>query len=202
MSKSICIVSPSVNMGGIERALVVLANYFVSEGHKVSFISCLARHHFYVLDTKIYLIEPDFKHSGRFLTKIIYYLRVSFFIRRTIRKIQPDVVLSFGDWFNPLVLMSLLGLEYPAFISDRTSPDFKFKFPIKPFKRWLYPKSAGFIAQTRRAADYNHEKFGKIKHSCHSECIKGGKIISRDLKGKDHSLCRTVFMGKRSGKVD
>lgn len=106
-------------------------------------------------------MEPAFKHSGRFLNKTVYYLRVSLFIRRNVKEFKPDAVLSFGDWFNPLVLFSLLGLKYPVYISDRTSPDFKFKFPIKPLKRLLYPKSAGFVAQTRRAALYNESRFGR-----------------------------------------
>ncbi len=147
-------------MGGIERALVVLSNYFVNEGFKVNFISCLNRHHFYVLDPRISFKEPPFKRTGRFLNKEIYYLRVGFFIRRTVKEIKPDGILSFGDEFNPLVLISLLGFKYPVFISDRTSPDFKFKFPIKLLKLWLYPKSAGFIAQTMRAARYKNVIFG------------------------------------------
>jgi len=159
MKESICIVSPSLGMGGIERALLVLANYFVSKGHQVHFISCLAHNHFYKINAKINLFEPKFNHSGRRLNKLVYYPSIVFFIRRTIIKIQPDRVLVFGDWFNPLVLLALFDLKYPVFISDRANPDFKIKFPIPQLKKWLYPRSTGFIAQTRRAAEYNRVKF-------------------------------------------
>jgi GalNAc-alpha-(1->4)-GalNAc-alpha-(1->3)-diNAcBac-PP-undecaprenol alpha-1,4-N-acetyl-D-galactosaminyltransferase len=57
-------------------------------------------------------------------------------------------------------LLALYGTKYPVFISDRTSPDYKFSFPIPLMKRWLYPHSAGFIAQTQRAAEYKQKQFG------------------------------------------
>ena len=147
-------------MGGIERALVVLAEYFAERGHHVNFISCLSGPHFYKLTSGINLIELKFKHSERPLCKFIFYIRVIFSLRRTIIKNIPDVVLVFGDWFSPLVLFSLLGLTIPVFISDRTSPDYRFKFPLPLFKKWLYPRSAGFIAQTKRAAEFKHKQFG------------------------------------------
>ena len=157
----ICITSPSLKMGGIERALVVLANYFSDEGYNVTFVSCLKGKAFYSLRRDIVLIEPDFKHNGGIISGVTFYPRLAWFLRQQIKKIKPDVVLAFGDWFSPLVLLSLYRTKYPVFISDRTSPDYNFKFPIPQLKKWLYPKSAGFIAQTKRAADYKHNQFGE-----------------------------------------
>lgn len=159
-NKHICIISPSLKMGGIERALVVLANDFAARGLKVSFVSCLAGERFYQLNERVDLVEPVFRRSGSRLNKLVFYPRMLGFIRKTVKKINPDVVLAFGDWFSPLVLLALYGTKYPVFISDRTSPDYKFRFPIPFLKKWLYPKSAGFIAQTKRAADYKQQQFG------------------------------------------
>ena len=159
-AETICLVSPSLKVGGIERALVVLANEFAARGLKVSFVSCLSGEHFYQLDESITLIEPKFRRSASKLNKLVFYPRMLGFIRRQVNKINPDVLLAFGDWFSPLVLLALYGTQYPVFISDRTSPDYKFSFPIPLLKRWLYPSSAGFIAQTQRAADYKRKKFG------------------------------------------
>lgn len=147
-------------MGGIERALVVLANYFAERGFRVSFISCLKGQHFYSLNENIILIEPDLNHKGGLISALTFYPRLSLIIRNKVKKIIPDVILAFGDWFSPMVLLALYGTNYPVFISDRTSPDYKFKFPIPQLKKWLYPKSAGFIAQTIRAAEYKRKQFG------------------------------------------
>ena len=158
--RHICIISPSLKIGGIERALSILANYFTEKGLEVTFISCLSGDHFYKLSNKVKLIEPFFKHTGGIKSGIIYYPKLLRFIRYNVKKVDPYVVLAFGDWFSPLVLFALYGTKYPVYISDRTSPDYKFKFPIPLLKRWLYPKSAGFIAQTSRAAVYKRKIFG------------------------------------------
>lgn len=147
-------------MGGIERALVVLANHFSEKGYNITFISCLKGQRFYSLVKKIKLIEPGFAHKGGLIRGITFYPRLIRFIRKQVYRADPDVVLAFGDWFSPMVLLALYGTKYPVYISDRTSPDYKFKFPIPQLKKWLYPKSAGFIAQTERAADFKRKQFG------------------------------------------
>jgi GalNAc-alpha-(1->4)-GalNAc-alpha-(1->3)-diNAcBac-PP-undecaprenol alpha-1,4-N-acetyl-D-galactosaminyltransferase len=160
MSKNICIVSPSLKMGGIERALSVLADYFVQQDYTVTFISAQGGEKFYPLDQRIQFFEPDFKRKSGILGKIAFFYSMLFFIRKTVKKQNPDVVLSFGDAFNPIVLFALSGTKYPIYISDRTSPDFPFNAFIRFGKKWFYPKSAGFIAQTKRAADYKRKHFG------------------------------------------
>jgi len=159
--KQICIISPSLKMGGIERALSVLSSYFITTNFEVTFISCLPGDHFYKLQADIKLIEPSIKHSGGLKNGLIYYPKLLLFIRKTVKQIDPDVVLAFGDLFSPLVLLALFKIKYPVFVSDRTSPDYKFKFPIPLMKKLLYTTSAGFIAQTRRAADWKRKQFGK-----------------------------------------
>ena len=69
-AENICLVSPSLKVGGIERALVVLANDFVDRGLKVSFVSCLAGEHFYQLDENVTLIEPKFRCPDNRLNKL------------------------------------------------------------------------------------------------------------------------------------
>ena len=158
--KHICIISPSLKMGGIERALTVLANHFAKTGLRITFISCLAGLRFYDLHPTVQIFEPTFQRATGKFNAVLFYPRLIWFIRKSVIKANPNSVLVFGDWFSPLVLLALFGTKYPVFISDRTSPDYKFKFPIPQLKKWLYPKSAGFIAQSKRAADYKQNQFG------------------------------------------
>lgn len=146
-------------MGGIERALTVLADYFANLGHDVSFISCQAHDPFYEVDQKVRLFEFDYVRKSGVVNKIKFYYNLITYLRKTVTEIKPDSVLSFGDVFNPLVLLALYNNKFPVFISDRTSPDFPFNPVVKFGKKWLYPRSAGFIAQTKRAADYKEAQF-------------------------------------------
>lgn len=158
--KKICIVSPSLKLGGIERALTTLSAEFVKLGHEVHYISCIKDNHFYNLENGIVLHEPKFSRSASFINKILFYPKLLSFLRSKIHSINPDSVLVFGDWFSPLTLLALLGTNFPVYISDRTLPSYKFSFPIPLLKKWLYPKSSGFIAQTQRSKDFKVNKFG------------------------------------------
>ncbi len=166
MNRSICLISPSLKMGGIESSLVILADFFVKSGFNIYFISCFSGSVFYRLNEKVIFIEPGFNHSGTFVSKLFFYPKISWFIRRNVKSTKTDVVLTFGDLFGPLVLLSLLGLKKQIYISDRISPLYNLKFPIPQLKKRLYPKSAGFIAQTRKAAEYKRKQFGDKLNLC------------------------------------
>ena len=56
----ILIIAPSRKMGGIERALSVIANKWVAQGFNVTYVSCLKSDPFYKLDAAIKVIEPNF----------------------------------------------------------------------------------------------------------------------------------------------
>jgi len=157
----ICIISPSLKLGGIERALTTLSQEFQALGLEVHFITCLRDDHFYQLPNGIELYEPTFKRTASKMNKLLFYPRLISYIRKTVKRINPDRVLVFGDWFSPITLLALLGLKFPVYISDRTIPNYKFKFPIPQLKKWLYPKSAGFIAQTQRSKEFKEKIFGK-----------------------------------------
>lgn len=163
-----------MKVGGNERALVVFANYFSQKGHKVLFLSCIAGNHFQTLDDDVSFKEPNYPKSKGLLSKIFYYSNLVLFIRRNVTSFKPDCTLSLGDSFNPIVLFSLLGTKIPRYVGDTTIPHFPFKKIIKFGKRFLYPTSAGFIAQTKVAAEFNRRKFkdrlnikvinGAVKH--------------------------------------
>lgn len=157
----ILIVAPSRKMGGIERALSVLANEWTKLNHEVIYVSCLKSEPFYFLDKRIKVIEPNLRRSSGLINKFFFYPMLLFYLRNEFKVNKPDRILSFGDFFNPLVLIASLGLNNPVYISDRTSPDFNFPSYIKFLKNKLYPKAAGFIAQTQRAYDAKRKQFGE-----------------------------------------
>ena len=88
----ILIVAPSRKMGGIERALSIIANKWVVQGFNVTYVSCLKSEPFYKLDAAIKVIEPNFKRSGGFVNKIFFYPRLINYIRKQVKKEKPDLI--------------------------------------------------------------------------------------------------------------
>jgi len=157
--KKICLVIPSLIGGGMERVMSELANYLAEQGVNVSLILMFRDEMFYSLHPDIKVIQPSFKK--------VYNLTYAFFLfpflRRRIRRLQPDTVLSFGERYNSYVLISTWGLKVPVYISDRSSPNKR----LGPFNLWmskvLYKKAAGIIAQTSKAAELLSERLSEEK---------------------------------------
>ena len=154
---SICLISPSLQMGGLERAMSSLGNYFDAKGYKVYYIVLYRFEKFYTLNENIEFIDPDFDYN---ISKPLYYYKLIKYIRTHVKKINPDTILSFGDYHNAVVLFSLRGLKIPVYVSDRSSPDKKFGKIFTFFKKWTYKNSAGIIAQTQRAANQKLKMLG------------------------------------------
>lgn len=155
---SILIISPSLNAGGIERALTVLANEFVKKGLKVTFLACLPSEPHYILHPEVSLLKSSIPYKGK-LGKIFFYPKLLVFIRSKANELKPDAILSFGDVFNPLVLLALSFSSHKVYISDRTSPNYKINPIAKLLKRIFYAKSTGFIAQTNRVKQHLEKTF-------------------------------------------
>ena len=160
-SKTICIVAPSLQGGGIERALCILSSHFLMRGHVVIYLACRAGNHFYDLDPRVVFREPSFKHTASSRHKILNYCRTILFLRRQLKEFNPDTLLSFGDIINPLAILANLGLGYPIFISDRISPKQKLGWFKNFMKQITYRRASGIIAQTEKAAAYKRKVFGE-----------------------------------------
>jgi glycosyltransferase involved in cell wall biosynthesis len=155
----ICLVIPSLHAGGMERVMTELANFIAAKDKVQVHLVLYGKNPstFYTLPLNLQLHKPNytFRESFRFFST----LRALFFLRYKIKHIKPDSILSFGEYWNSFVLISLLGLKYPIYISDRCKPDKEFSTLHTLLRRWLYPKAAGIIAQTSKAREIYSEKF-------------------------------------------
>ena len=128
-----------------------LANYFYLQSgieiHLVLFGR--SREIFYSIPKNITIHIPHFKFNNNL--KLWNTIKTIFFLRRTIHLIQPNSILSFGEYWNSFVLLALYGLKYPVFISDRCQPDKSFGVFHDRLRRWLYPGAQGIITQTSQA---------------------------------------------------
>lgn len=147
--KNICFVSPSLHQGGLENAVMVMSNEMARRGHLVSVICVYDNPIFYQLDERIKIISPTYKRKD--FSTPVYYLKSIFYLRNEIKNIRPDVIISYGDFLNPISLLATRNLKIPVFISDRSSPGKKFPFIVQKMREYIYPLATGIIAQTEAA---------------------------------------------------
>ncbi|MBO4620701.1 MAG: glycosyltransferase [Victivallales bacterium] len=106
---------------------------------------------FYELDERAVVHRPPFPFTRRHRTWCT--LKTIGYLRHEIKTLRPDTVLSFGNYWNNLVLLSTWGLQTPVYVSDRSSPVKNMGWLQKHLRVWLYPRAAGVIAQTSKAKE-------------------------------------------------
>lgn len=144
----ILIINNGLAGGGIERASISLANHWAKEGLSIYLLALYQSQPFFSLHDSIQFSEPSFEYGGN---RIVYNLKLLKYIRQSIKRIKPDVILAFGESTNPYVLLAAQGLNVPVFVSDRMHPKARLPKFIFILKKWLYPKATGIIAQTQLA---------------------------------------------------
>lgn len=151
--KKICLLLPSLSAGGMQRAMSELAGYLCRQNdlevHLVLFGKDPSL--FYLVPENLIIHKPKANFNNRL--RFIYSIGRLFYVRRTVRGISPVTVLSFGEYWNNLVLLSLLGLRFPIYISDRSQPGKDLGAFHNFLRNLLYRTASGYIAQTRYAAD-------------------------------------------------
>jgi len=157
-SKLVFIV-PSLQLGGQENSACLMSNFLASAGFEVVIITLFKFPHFYHPDDQVKVIDPPFIRQG--YSSARYYSKLFFYLKRTIRKINPRIIVSYGDWTNIWSLLASNSRNRRVFISDRASPDLKFKWYLNLLRKLLYRKAYGIIAQTNRAAYQKYKMLGQ-----------------------------------------
>lgn len=197
---------PSLQAGGMERVMSELAWSFSAredvELHLVLY--GISREIFYPIPENIAVHKPRFKFSNAL--RFFSTLRTLCFLRRTIKGIRPRTVLSFGEYWNNLVLLSLLGLKYPVFVSDRSQPDKSLGRFQDALRQRLYHRARGVILQTRKAREiylrkHRHKNIAVIGNPIRRIEASGPApkrekrvlMVGRLIKSKHQDLLITMF---------
>lgn len=149
--KVICLLIPTLQSGGMERVMSELAGYFTSKNsvsvNLILYGKC--REVFYDIPESVHIHQPDWLFNDN--KRAFHTLKTLLYVRKKVSEIAPDVVLSFGEYWNSFVLLSLLGMQIPLYISDRCSPAKVLSRPHEHLRRFLYPLASGIISQTAKA---------------------------------------------------
>lgn len=185
--KKLCLVIPSLQAGGMERVMSELATYFDTkrdlEIHLVLY--GITGEIFYAIPDSLIIHKPQFRFNNRW--RLYYTVKTLFYLRKTIKKINPKNILSFGELWNSFVLVALFGLKFPVYISDRCSPERKFNTIHTFLRKLFYPRAEGIIAQTVKAKEIYS---GEFKHK--NIRVIGNPI--RQIKANDETEKQRIVL--------
>ena len=113
----IMFIIPTLKQGGMERVVSELANYANTKGYDVSIIFLEKNSLFYHLDERINTYFPSFGYQKTFISKLIFKIKLLFYIRKIVLKVQPISVFSprtisdsFKNFLENLCILMLMGL--------------------------------------------------------------------------------------------
>lgn len=155
--RKICIVGPAIKMGGVERSSVNLANGLNLNGISVTYIAIFKQAHFLKLNEGVKFIEPKGFNCDR-----LSFFKTLFYLRQSIKNENFDAVIAFTKFYSALVLLSLFGTKIRVYITERSSPFYRWPLKINIIgKLALYiKKPSGIIAQTTIASIQQKKNYG------------------------------------------
>ena len=158
-TERVLLITPSIHMGGMQNAMVNLANGFAIAGLKVEMYALFKLEHFFKLDNRVQFSEsPKPPECYNVMTRMISILTN---VRKVIKKSDSQTVIVYGKFYSALTLLASLGLKKRIFISDRVSPLYKDPLYVELITSMIYffIMPAGIIAQTNISATCQRQRF-------------------------------------------
>lgn len=148
------LVISSLERGGAERVMSVLASAWAGQGHQVTLLSldrdrvpayplhpAVKLKHLGLLDVSTHIFQALWRNVARIRG-----------LRRAIGESQPQLVISFMDRVNVLTLLATRRLGVPVIISERIDPS---QYDIGRawhfLRRRVYPSADALVCQTAGA---------------------------------------------------
>lgn len=169
--------------GGAERVISHIANYFVKKDWDVWIGMLLFNTVEYELDSRIHIVDLTGGGQSR-LKRLPGWL---FGIRKLIKDVNPDTVLSFAARINIITQLACAGMRQKIIVSERNDPRYDGRGKVTDlFTKLLYPRANAVVFQTKRAEEYFKEIGlingyiipNPISVQCHANGMKFGKIVT------------------------
>jgi glycosyltransferase involved in cell wall biosynthesis len=156
----ITLVISTLTIGGAQRVMALMANYWAVEGHHVTLVSMgpqfmdrFALHH---LVKRVPLnLMSDSSHLGQALYhNALRVLR----LRDQLRQLRPDVVISFMSSTNVLTILASRGLGIPVIVSERIDPrQHAIGLAWNTLRSLLYRRADALVVQSPSLRDWASE---------------------------------------------
>lgn len=181
----------SMQCGGAERCMAVLADRLVRRGYTVTLLT-------YPSEKPDFFSLPDavrrITYSNTINTEskwfdLLSHIKKLTVIRKTLLNTNPDIVISFIDVHNIFVLASLLGTKIPAIVQEHSDPP---HYPLN--RRWqylrrlVYPCAAAVVVMTDEILQWCHRFWPRWN----AVIIPNG-VIPPVVNGADNADPKTVY---------
>lgn len=151
---NIVIVTKNMAAGGAERVIAQLLGKWCTKGCHCTLILLEKEEIFYKLPSNLKVYEIGKVHEQFYIDKILKYRKV----RKLLKLIQPDIVLSLPEEIGIYVLLAMVGTKTPIVVSERNNPwVMPYKRISRVLRKMVYPRAAGVIFQTDAASFFFHE---------------------------------------------
>jgi len=150
---SVAFVLPGLGAGGSEHVVSMLCNELAEQGYAVTQLAFVdaGTTPYYPHHPKVEVIDlgRPAKRLGRLGQLLSPLIRV-YRLRGALRRIQPDVVISFLTRTNIITLLAARGI--PVIVSERNNAAFQHVPALWSWlRRRLYPRAAALVTMTRGA---------------------------------------------------
>ena len=148
----------SLDGGGAERVMSIMANHWAERGWKVTLLTYDAGD-----EAPVYGISPAVDHchlgikgpSRGVIEAVRSNVRRLLVLRRAIRESAPDVVVSFLDVVNVRTILAMFGLGIPVVVSEHSDPSrHQIGLVWDVLRRWSYRYATSVVTLTPDALQY------------------------------------------------
>ena len=147
----IAVVTRNMKAGGAERVIAQLLSKWNHWGVTCSLISIDPADPFYRVPDGVECYDIACSCDVPGISKLLKYAK----LRKLLKKLQPDVVLSMPEEIGIYVILAMLGTGIHVVVSERNNPwVMPYKKATRFLRRLAYPFAKGLIFQTEQAAAF------------------------------------------------
>lgn len=202
------LVIASLQMGGAERVMALLANAWANRGDAVTLITLTSpEEDFFALDPSVQRVVIGWRKPSNHPLRAILNNGVRLWrLRHALAASQPNVVISFIDTMNVMAVLASRGLGLPIIVCERVNPEqHQIGSAWKLLRGFAYPRAAALVVQTSAVAEWGQ---GLLPPECifvipnpilpednHIRNNPGQRIVAvgRLVRQKGHDLLLRAF---------
>lgn len=143
--------------GGAQRVIAQLCNHFATGPFDVTLITLTPEKSFYELSDEVRIHALNRVTEGTRFSRVVRVANWITTLRKVFIELRPDVVVSFIDMTNVMVLLATIGMRLPVIVSERIDPA-AYAHRLSRIDRTLryltYPRASRIVVQTKRAARF------------------------------------------------